>query len=148
MTNYSKAADKENELLKYFEHHGFTGARSAGSHGFWDLIVSPPLNTMNGKTLHIQVGKKTYRDINQLGEVARTHHGLFAHVVIYPRRVPHIRTFFPFDMNNYIDIDQFLMKVYNIAGQDYFEVVNKLHTVKQTTNETHFEKIKRIENIG
>lgn len=42
MTNYSRGADAEREVCKLLEGLGYYSARTAGSHGIWDVWAYHP----------------------------------------------------------------------------------------------------------
>lgn len=130
MTAYEKGARKENELLKYLEYHGFTGCRSSGSHGFWDLIVSPPKTTPAGLTLHLQCGVKTLAELEELSNVANAHHGIFCHVVFSDRQTPRIKSL-DLVAKYYTPISDFIQIIYRIKCESYFDVIKRLNPTKQ-----------------
>ena len=131
MSGYEKGRRKENELLRYLEYHDFTGCRSSGSHGFWDLIVSPSTLTSVKSTLHIQCGVKSKAEIELLRKVAANHHGLFAHALFTNRNEPVIRMFLFSDY--YLPVADFLQRYYNLKGEKYFNVIHHLNPKKQTS---------------
>jgi hypothetical protein len=134
MTRYQKGADKENELLRYFEYLGFTGCRSAGSHGNWDLIVSPPIQTpYSQETLHIQCGPKSKKEIARLEKIAACHCGKFAHVLFKFRSPPMIR-----DLKQELIYKELVVYVRDTYGletkEHYFTVVKKIKKVKDKSS--------------
>ena len=131
MTGYTKGRRKENELLKYLEYHGFTGCRSSGSHGFWDVIVSPSTTTLIKQTLHIQCGIKSREEQTALMKVAANHHGLFAHALFHDRSEPSIRMFLT--NSGYIPLSEFLQSYYCVKAEKYFDVIMRLNPKKQTS---------------
>lgn len=130
MTAYDKGSKKENEVLKYLEYHGFTGCRSSGSHGNWDLIVSPPTTTPVNQTLHIQCGVKTKAELLRLREVAQNHHGIYCHLLFFPFKTPIIKNILWMENMPYINLTELITRIYGIKTEEYYLVVNKLNPRK------------------